>query len=323
MEYKISVIAIFYNSEQYVKRCLDSILSQKKVYYEVICIDDCSSDSTPAILNYYASKYKCIRVISHEKNKGISAARNSGLINVSGDCFYLIDGDDYLTDDNSLYELIKYFDKDTDWVQGSYLKCDDNGNYISTIKFPVKKYHNNKDICKCFDSLNFIYTHNKLINSKYADHLFETDMFHEDRMWIANIFNKLNKIISTDKITYNYVVHEGQTSTKARSSKTYIESGIKLMNIMADCPACWSKIRDTFQIVDIEKPLFYWGKGNRYKQTVMNEIRQLNAVSLNIAGFPRATKYIHIMIEKNIPFSIINLFAKTYVKTMEIIGHKI
>lgn len=114
---KISVIAIFYKSAPYVKRCIDSILSQKGVELELIAVNDCSPDETLRLLNEYTD---CrLKVVSHRVNKGISAARNSGLKMVTGDCFYFIDGDDYLPAD-ALVKLARYFREDVDWVGGVF-----------------------------------------------------------------------------------------------------------------------------------------------------------------------------------------------------------
>ena len=114
---KISVIAIFYNSQKYVKKCVDSILSQEGIDLELIAVDDCSKDDTYSLLKLYNDDR--IKVIRHSENCGISGARNTGLQKVSGDCFFFIDGDDYLPS-NALSELAKYYNPDVDWVQGGF-----------------------------------------------------------------------------------------------------------------------------------------------------------------------------------------------------------
>ena len=64
----ISIIIPIYNAEKFLAKCLDSILAQTYKNYEVICVDDCSTDNSLSILEQYAKQYSCIKVISH-KNK--------------------------------------------------------------------------------------------------------------------------------------------------------------------------------------------------------------------------------------------------------------
>ena len=75
---KISVIVPVYNTEKYLRQCLDSILSQTLQELEVICIDDGSTDSSPAILDAFCRKDSRVRVL-HKENDGLGAARNSGI----------------------------------------------------------------------------------------------------------------------------------------------------------------------------------------------------------------------------------------------------
>jgi len=320
---KISVIAIFYNSEQTVRKCIDSIAMQKYVDIEIIAVDDCSSDSTFYILNEYSNQLNFLKVIRHSENLGISEARNSGLKNVSGDCFFLIDGDDYLSSAEALHSLAKHFTPETDWVQGSYEKCNTNDKSLGLISFSDRTYKNYDDICSNFYQLNFYYTHNKLINSKYKTYHFKIGCYHEDRMWIASIFPSLKEIVSISKPTYRYVIHSGQTSSKSRSKKLYIDSGMHLMHIMTKCPDCWKSTIDTFQIVDIEKPLYLWMNDRTYRKNIIREINTINNVTTPTKGFPRFTRILHYLIQTGIPDTLINCISKAYVKSMQIINHPI
>lgn len=320
---KISVIAIFYNSEQYVNQCVESILMQKNVDLEIITVDDCSTDNTLKILKNYSSKHSNIHVIHHNTNQGISAARNSGLSNVTGDAFFLIDGDDYLPSPCALASLAKHFTNDVDWIQGTYQKCDENGRILGLISFKDATYTNNDSICKNFDSLNFFYTHNKLINSKYKTFKFKPACYHEDRIWIASQFHSLNRIISISKPTYNYVMHKGQTSSKSRSTQLYINSGMSLMRIMSKCPQCWKTLMDTFQIVDIEKPLYLWQRDRIFRKKITRELKQINTTTISTKYFPRFNRLIHSLIQINAPDFIINYISIMYIRLMRLINHQI
>lgn len=101
MNNKVSIIVPIYNTDKYLKSCLDSIISQTHKNLEIILIDDGSTDSSGKIANNYAKKDKRIKVI-HQKNAGQSSARNLGLEKSTGDYISFIDSDD--TIDNSFIE---------------------------------------------------------------------------------------------------------------------------------------------------------------------------------------------------------------------------
>jgi len=96
---KISVIIPVYNVEQYLRECLDSVMTQSYNDYEVICINDGSTDGSMAVLKEYAEKYPKVSVIDQE-NKGLSAARNAGINAATGEYVFLLDSDDYLEPDS-------------------------------------------------------------------------------------------------------------------------------------------------------------------------------------------------------------------------------
>ncbi len=101
---KISVIVPVYNVAEFLPDCLDSLLSQNFDAMEIICVDDKSTDNSLEILEDYASKDKCIRVIKHEQNRGLGEARNSGLKVATGEYIHFLDSDDWI--DNSVYEKL-------------------------------------------------------------------------------------------------------------------------------------------------------------------------------------------------------------------------
>ena len=92
----ISIIIPIYNSECYLDECLKSVLQQNFNNYEVICIDDGSEDNSREIVKKYAERYEFIKIIFHEKNRGLSAARNTGLKNACGKYVLFLDADDMI-----------------------------------------------------------------------------------------------------------------------------------------------------------------------------------------------------------------------------------
>lgn len=100
---KISVIIPVYNAGNKIKRCLESILRQSYSNLEIICVDDGSTDQSGQILDEYAHQDNRIVVI-HQKNSGVSSARNTGLNHANGEYIGFVDADDYIED--KMYEVL-------------------------------------------------------------------------------------------------------------------------------------------------------------------------------------------------------------------------
>ena len=103
----VSVIVPVYKTEQYLDKCIQSIIDQTLDNIEVILVDDGSPDSCGKICDLYANKDSRIKVI-HKKNEGVSAARNDGIHAATGEYLIFVDSDDYLPINalQSLYEVI-------------------------------------------------------------------------------------------------------------------------------------------------------------------------------------------------------------------------
>src|SRR5690625_2548688 len=99
----ISIIVPVYNNEEYLEKCLNSILNQTFQQYEIIIINDGSTDKSGAICRAYAEKESRITVIDQDK-RGVSAARNLGVQRAVGTFIGFVDGDDYI--DENMYEYL-------------------------------------------------------------------------------------------------------------------------------------------------------------------------------------------------------------------------
>jgi len=123
----ISVVVPIYKVEKYIHRCVDSILSQSFTDFELILVDDGSPDACGKICDEYAEKDSRIRVI-HQKNGGLSAARNSGIDIAQGEWLSFIDSDDWVHPDylRLLYEAA--VENSTDISIGLYVRTDGRGD---------------------------------------------------------------------------------------------------------------------------------------------------------------------------------------------------
>ena len=99
MALKVSVVLPVYNAEEYLSRCLDSLLGQTYENVEVVAIDDGSADGSPSILDDYAARHPGRVVVEHRPNGGAAAARNRGIELCSGEYLTFVDNDDWLDPD--------------------------------------------------------------------------------------------------------------------------------------------------------------------------------------------------------------------------------
>ena len=93
---KVSVVIPVYNVEKYLEEAMNSIVNQTLREIEIIAVNDCSTDNSAQLLESFAKKDNRIKIITHEKNKGLSEARNTGIKAVQGEYLYFFDSDDVL-----------------------------------------------------------------------------------------------------------------------------------------------------------------------------------------------------------------------------------
>lgn len=135
---KVSIIVPCYNVEQYVSKCLDSLINQTLADIEIICIDDKSTDSTLKILKKYAAQDKRVKLFCQTKNHGVAIARNIGLEHAVGKYIGFVDPDDWV--DLDFYEKLynKALELNVDIVQASVMvtNATNNTTHIGRFNYP-------------------------------------------------------------------------------------------------------------------------------------------------------------------------------------------
>jgi len=211
---KVSVIIPVYNVEQYLCRCVDSVLNQTYKNIEVILVDDGSPDGSPAICDEYALKDERIRVI-HKKNGGLSSARNAGLEGqLTGDFVTFVDSDDWIAPDTYEYcfSIIKQFGADA--VQFGYTTTKEYSFEDNTFKEKLEIY-SDKEILKYYllDSYKTgSYSVCRCLFSKTAigDVRFREGKINEDIDFKFRVLSKTTKLVVTNLVKYFYFQH-GET----------------------------------------------------------------------------------------------------------------
>lgn len=210
---KISVIVPVYNVEKYLEKCIESIINQTFEKYEIILVDDGSTDSSCEIVDYYGEKYPQIINVFHKKNGGLGDARNYGINHAKGEYLIFIDSDDYIELDmlECLYNKAKEYNSDI--VMCRFKSITESGN----IKYISKEKFSEDELMTLSKNKDLMLTHPAAWNKMYRRELFlsNNDIRYPSQVWYEDIrttlklFNVANSIIYVDKVLYNYLIREG------------------------------------------------------------------------------------------------------------------
>lgn len=206
----ISIILPVHNTSHYLEECLNSILNQSFKDYELICIDDGSSDNSYEILKKYEKIITNCKVIQ-QKNQGVATARNVGLKNVTGDYIVFIDSDDYIKP-NYLERLYnESCNSNSDVVICNFYRYFESSN----LKLPVivKKssgVYSNHDILKSLipDNLIHSYLWNKLWKKELFDNLEFPNIKYEDISIMCYLLYKAKKVSIINDALYYYRIRK-------------------------------------------------------------------------------------------------------------------
>lgn len=211
MNPKISIIVPIYNVERYLKRCIDSILSQTFKDFELILVNDGSLDRCGEICDIYKNQDRRIRVI-HKKNGGVSSARNQGIDISKGDYIYFIDSDDFIDKDAIayLYDLSITHNSDITCYSVKTYKNETLKTKIN-YKEEIQVYDNEDIIREYVESDKFLYsTWNKLYKRKLFIHTrFSEDIrYAEDALINYYLLSSANRLIMSNLQKYNYCINK-------------------------------------------------------------------------------------------------------------------
>lgn len=207
----ISVIIPVYNVEKHLNKCLDSVLNQTVNIFEIILVDDGSTDSSGEICDKYASQHKNIKVI-HKSNKGVSAARNDGLKIATGELISFIDADDQLEDD--MYELLVGLicNYQADIAHCGYKRMAEDETVLNEC-FGTHRIVEQKSEQAIENMLSGQLFNCGLWNKLYRKSIIGNIRFdnelknNEDVLFNFQVFQKAKKIVFADETKYLYYEH--------------------------------------------------------------------------------------------------------------------
>lgn len=223
---KISILVPVYNVEEYLPRCIESVLTQDFQDWEMILVDDGSTDNCPRICDEYANKDKRIKVI-HKLNGGLPSARQVGFINAVGEYLIFLDSDDWLLP-NSLWVLINAIQSDGGYDIARSIVCrvDDKG------KQWLEHYDVEKEIIKRGDFFSLLNTDS--IAPYLHSGIYRADLFTEKSFQFL-VNNKIS--VGEDWIT-NYYIAPNVNRVKYIETTTYAYF-LNTSSMMGGCVYGW------------------------------------------------------------------------------------
>lgn len=242
---KLSIIVPIYNVAPYLRKCVDSLLAQDITDYEIILVDDGSTDDSGAIADEIVKEAMgngqwaidnesnrqspianspTLRVI-HQENAGLSAARNTGIAVAQGDYILFVDSDDYLQP-NVLGTLMEQVRRDNlDVLRFRYQNVRESGEVFVPHEGMKTDYNNYSS--EPTDGLTFLndrmwvqcYVVQFLVKSEIVrQELFTPGIYFEDTDWTPRMLLRAKRIASTDLVVYNYLWREGSITLSQKDT---------------------------------------------------------------------------------------------------------
>ncbi len=293
----ISVIVPVYNVSNYLKKCINSILSQTYKNFEIIIVDDGSTDGSETICDEYKNNPN-IQII-HKKNGGLSSARNEGLKRSKGKYICFIDSDDYIEGKylEVLYEMI--IRNESDVAVCGFDNVDEKGNVLSNYKYNKKAYiyTPEKALLKMMN-LNIPFTQcawNKLYKkSIFCDNdlKYPEGFIYEDLATTPVAIGESNRISFVNEPLYHYVKREGSI-VQSESFKQKEYDRIKMAEI------CYNYVANKFKNIEKEYYAFLIHQNiSVYNLSLKSDKKMESEILLNKIKKMIKGKYLKIITSK-------------------------
>lgn len=253
---RVSIIIPVYNVAPFIIRCLDSVVSQSYHEIECILIDDCGTDDSVRIAEKFIDDYHgnvCFKVLHHDENKGLSAARNTGIRNASGDYVYFLDSDDAITPDciDVLAMLATNYPQ-ADFVQGNMVTNSKELMPTEYIGIPPEFCDEKEKLEELILVLTATTATNKLIKCAFLKQhslYFPPGIVMEDTYWSYFLAKASSAAAFSNRRTYLY--YRNNSSTVNTRTKEMIKK--KATGILAGINAFYNDMHKNNQASQIQK----------------------------------------------------------------------
>lgn len=270
----LSIIIPVYNTQNYLKRCVDSLIAQTYPNIEIILIDDGSTDDSGKLCDSYALKHNNIHVL-HQSNQGQSMARNNGIEHSSGDFISFVDSDDYIADPTTFESCIAAFDSNIDVVQYPYRTrhADSTKDYLFSFKTTdaalpitqdaIRDAENQITLAEgriCQEIRAASHWTKGIVSTAVCDKVFRRNiledikfrpMFLEDVVAIVDIIRKIKNIRIISNGEYAYCIRENSTLTSNWTKKKSMDEIDSILHV-------YNLIHHKAQETEQEQTTFLW-----------------------------------------------------------------
>lgn len=222
----LTVVIPVYNVEKYLKRCVESVIAQDWKKYEILLVDDGSTDHSPQICDNYVKTYDFISVI-HKENGGLSEARNTGLSQAKGEYVYFPDSDDWIEPDTfiALSEALESQKFDIISFNREFVKSEEDAIISDSV---VTIVFEGKDAFVEMLKHSYItgFANDKIYRkSLFMDHdiLFPKGKYYEDLGTNYKLFLSAKKVYATNQKYYHYLIDNPDSITQSWNEKKFID----------------------------------------------------------------------------------------------------
>ncbi|MES2266928.1 MAG: glycosyltransferase [Bacteroidota bacterium] len=297
----LSIIVPVYNKEKYIDECIQSLLAQIYTEFELILVNDGSTDGSLLKCVEYAKKDSRIRLID-QQNQGVSAARNKGLEAATGSYIGFIDSDDTIAPD--MYEaLIKNALEQNADISVCGMDVIMLNKPVSTLKYSEKVSYRHRDALYMFLNGAFNYSaNNKIVRSDIIKHIRFEGAIYEDILFMSKVFLAADVVTFDPIVGYYYRVRDNSTSM-SRFGKPYFET-IKVSSEIVELVSredseviAAAKAFDVMANISLLNLLLIAGK-NKFSSTYAEVCCHLNRRKVFIKNDPhvaRKHKYAYLL----------------------------
>lgn len=224
---QVSVVIPIYNAEQYAKECLDSVFAQKNISFEVICVNDGSTDSSLELLDAYRSSHSNLRVVS-KVNGGAASARNVGMSIACGEYVAFIDPDDFFPSEYTLSHLHDAAVANGACVCGGSFSClNPDGSLeakfdLESSAYEVKQegYRSFEDDAFDYGWIRFIYKRSFLVEHEIK---FPSLRWYEDPVFFVDVMSCVGQYYLIPEVVYCYRVDYKEPDWTARKTRDILK----------------------------------------------------------------------------------------------------
>lgn len=227
---KVTIIVPVYNVSAYIERCWESLVKQTYKEIEILFVDDCGTDDSVEKLQKLIDTHPGIycKILHHDHNRGLSAARNTGLMAATGDYVYFLDSDDDITEDCIERLVAPVMNDEIDIVVGNYRVV--GGEVHSPLLLDSGLLDSSKEVLASYAAGKwYVMAWNKLCRRDFLidnNLFFREGLIHEDVLWTFQVACKAQSLYVCNDVTYNYNVRGASIMTSMsieRDLRVYLD----------------------------------------------------------------------------------------------------